>query len=81
MLDGRPWPGCISEFGRRLMLKTERYKAVFDADTTNAIGLFDQLKDPDEQTNKIDDPVAASVLDSLRSRLADMLLGLRAMPS
>ena len=81
MLDGRPWPGCISEFGRRLMLKTERYKAVFDADTTNAIGLFDQLKDPDELTNKVGDPVAASVLDSLRTRLADMLLGLRAMPS
>ena len=80
-LEGRPWPGCISEFGRRLMLQTERYKAVFDADTTDTIGLFDQLKDPDEQSNRVADPVAASVLDSLRSRLADMLLGLRAMPS
>lgn len=63
------------------MLQTECYKAVFDADTSNAIGLFGRLNDPDEKNNRVADPTAASVLDSLQTRLVDMLLGLREMPS
>ena len=76
----RNWPGCISEYNRRLMLETERHKVVFDTETFGAIGLYDRLADPDELKNLIVSPVAASVLDSLRSRLCDMLMPLRAMP-
>ena len=79
-LDGQSWPGCISEFGQRLMLETERHKIVFDTDRHEPIGLYDRLIDPDEHHNIVNDIAAASVLDSLRSRLGDILLGLRAMP-
>ncbi len=74
------WPGALSEYGKRLMLDTERYKVVFNTETFDSIGLYDKMTDPDEIENLVHKPVAASVLDSLRNRLGDLLLPLRAMP-
>ena len=71
-------PGCISEFSGRLMHESERYKVVFDTGTLQAISLFDRLKDPNEQDNLVDTPVALSTVDSLRGRLGEALLPLRA---
>ncbi len=79
-LERRGWPGCVSEFGKRLMLETERYKAVFDTDRQEAIGIYDRLNDPDERDNLVNTPVGTNALDSLRGRLADFLLGIRALP-
>lgn len=76
----RSWPGSICEFDQRLMLETERYKAVFDTDRHSTIGLFNRLNDPDERENLVDTPVAHDVLSSLRGRLSDMLMGIRAIP-
>lgn len=70
--------GILSEFGRRLMLETERYKAIFDADARRAIGLYDLLNDPAEKTNMIDTPTGRNMIDALRWRLGDALLPLRA---
>lgn len=71
---------CLSEFGSRLMIASDRYKAVFDTGTLEGVGLFDMLDDPHEQDNIIDQPVAANVLDALRRMLGDTLLPMRAMP-
>ncbi len=76
----RGWTACISEFAKRLMLESERYKVVFHTETLEAIGLFDILEDPDEGQNLIGTPVAGNMLDSLRARLGDLLLPLRAVP-
>ena len=76
----RKLPGCISEFGKRLMLETERYKVVFDMELHAATGLYDRLEDPDELENLIGSPVAVNVMESLRGRLCDILIGLRALP-
>jgi len=75
-----PWPGVLSEFGKRLMLETERYKVIFNTESFDTIGLYDRLADPDEQTNLVSKPAGADVLDSLRVRLGDMLMPLRALP-
>jgi arylsulfatase len=68
---------CISEFGRRVMLETERHKVVFDTESGAAIGLYDLFADPDERRNLADTPQAANVLDPLRWRLGDAVLPLR----
>ena len=71
-------PGCISEFGGRLMHESERYKVVFDTETLQPISLFDRLRDPGEQDNLVDTPIALNTVDSLRGRLGEALLPLRA---
>jgi arylsulfatase A-like enzyme len=78
----RPPPGTalISEFGRRLMLETERHKIIFDTETHAALGLYDLLNDVDEQANMLHTAAGRNLLDSLRWRLGDALLPLRALP-
>ena len=69
---------CLSEFGRRLMLMTDRYKVVFDTETRTALGLYDLAKDADERRNLLEQPTGRNILDALRWRLAETLLPLRA---
>jgi len=73
--------GCVSEFGRRVMLETERHKVVFDVDTRQTLGLYDLLHDPDERTNLVGKPSGNNVMDMMRVRLADALMMMRAMPA
>lgn len=75
----QPFTGLISEFAKRLLLETERYKVVFDTENRQSIGLFDLLNDPDETQNLLGNPVSANLLDSLRWRLADTLMPLCAV--
>lgn len=72
--------GCLSEFGRRVMIETERHKCVFHVETHEVIGLYDLLTDPDEKTNLLDSPRGLDVADSMRPRLADTLLPIRTAP-
>ena len=75
------WPGgVISEFGRRLLLETDRYKVIFDTEARRAIGLYDMLEDPPERRNLVDTPTGHNMIDALRWRLGDALLALRARP-
>jgi arylsulfatase A-like enzyme len=71
--------GLISEFAKRLLLETERYKVVFDTEHRQAMGLFDLLNDPDETQNLLNTPVSTNLLDALRWRLADTLMPLSAV--
>lgn len=70
--------GALSEFNDRLMLETERFKIVFERTRRRCLGLFDLLNDPDEKHNLVDSAMGRNVVDSLRWRLADALLPLRA---
>jgi len=72
--------GCLSEFGKRLMLETERYKLVIDVEAHKPIGLYDLLNDSLEKSNLVDTAVGRNVLDALKLRLSDALLPLRATP-
>lgn len=82
-LDSRPdWrQSSLSEMNRRLLLETERHKIVFDTETRVVIGLYDMLNDPLESQNLVGTPAGINLLDSLRWRLGEALLSLRAMPS
>ena len=66
------------EYGRRLLLESERHKVVFNPDTRQTIGLYDLLKDPDEKNDLIDTGEGQNMLDTMRWRLGDALLSLRA---
>jgi arylsulfatase A-like enzyme len=74
-----PFTGLISEFAKRLLLETERYKVVFDTEHRQAMGLYDLLNDPNETQNLLSSPVSTNLLDALRWRLADTLMPLRAV--
>ena len=73
-----PPGGLLSEFNDRLMLETERYKIVFNRARCRCIGLYDLLQDPDERQNLVETAVGRNVIDSLRWRVADALIPLRA---
>ena len=84
-LKGKPVPalvgGLVSEFNDRLMLETERYKIVFDAQTGGdraCLGIFDLLADPQERRNLSEAAAGQNLVDALRQRVADVLLPLRA---
>lgn len=70
--------GVISEYGQRLMVRAERYKAVFDVETMRVTTLFDLQKDPDERINLAGSAVAQNVTDAMRWRLGEALMPLRA---
>jgi arylsulfatase A-like enzyme len=70
--------GCLSEFGRRLMLQTDRYKIVLDVDTRQVTGVYDLLNDPQEKRNLTESVLGCNLMDALRWRVADALLALRA---
>lgn len=71
--------GLLSEFHDRLMLETQRYKAVFNRQTRRCLGIYDLLTDLPERTNLLDSPQGRNVLDSMRLRLGDALMPLRAV--
>ncbi|MEE9212888.1 MAG: sulfatase/phosphatase domain-containing protein [Phycisphaeraceae bacterium] len=80
LADGKH-TGCLSEFGRRLMLETERYKIVFDTETHRALGMYDLLNDSDEKKNLIETMVGRNLVDAMRWRVGDALLPLRSVPA
>ena len=67
----------LSESGGRVLIETERHKAVFDITTGDASTLHDLLNDADERVNLIGRGGSAATLDHLRVRLAMALLPLR----
>lgn len=67
----------LSEFDDRLMLETERHKAIFDA-RGELLGLLDLLDDPEERRVMTDAKAGAMLVDALRARLARVLIGMRA---
>lgn len=73
-----PAGGNLSEFNDRLLLETERLKAVFNRLSRTCLGLYDLLEDPDERNNLIASDRGKTLADALRWRLADALLPLRA---
>lgn len=73
----RPNTAIISEFGKRLMLETERYKTVFDTERRQIIGIYDLLADPDETQNILGVASGKNLIDAMRWRLADALLPLQ----
>ncbi|MFW6058646.1 MAG: sulfatase-like hydrolase/transferase [Phycisphaeraceae bacterium] len=74
-----PPGGNISEFGDRLMLETERFRAVYDRRTGQCMGLYDLLHDPDERANLVETPRGRNLVDALRWRVAEALMPLRAV--
>ncbi len=79
-LDRPDQEAWISEFGTRLMLRTDRYKVIFNTDSRQAIGLYDLDEDPQEQKNLIGTIVGENLLYALRWRVGNALMPLRAMP-
>lgn len=73
--------GCLSEFGRRLMLQTDRHKIILNVDTRQVLGIYDLLNDPLETKNLSATVLGKNLVDALRCRVSDALLGLRLPPS
>ena len=71
---------ALSEFGSRLMIETERYRAIFSVIDQSLLGLWDLVADPNESSSIAGSAVGRDLADSMRSRLAEALLGLRAAP-
>ncbi|MBI1337731.1 MAG: sulfatase-like hydrolase/transferase [Phycisphaera sp.] len=69
----------ISEFGQRLCMETMRHKMVFEVKTNTVVGLYDMVNDPMEKDNLVGQPRGADVIDSLRVRLGEALMPLRAL--
>ena len=82
LLSGEPvWPvsaGSLCEFGTRVVLETASHKAVFSVAGGEALAVFDLVCDPDERRNLAREAAGRDVLDSLRARLSEVLLPLRA---
>lgn len=76
-----PTPAAnLSEFHDRLLIETERHKAVFRTTDQSCIGLYDLLNDPDETINLIEQntPTTRSLVLQMRLSLGATLLPLRA---
>ena len=56
--------GMLSEFNDRLMLQTQRHKAVFRHGAGRCTGLYDLLHDREERENLIDVPSGQNELES-----------------
>ena len=69
---------CISEFGERIMIETARHKAIFDVCDARPLALYDMLSKQEEARNIVDEPEGLNVLDSMRWRLVEALMPLRA---
>lgn len=72
---------CISEFGHRLMLRTQHHKVIFDTRSLTPIQLYDRQTDPDEQTNILSAPQGPALLREMQAELGSALLPLRALPT
>ena len=70
----------LSEFHERVLIETERYKAVFHAPTSRCLGMYDLVADPDERINLAIHQTAASrkLMRQMRLTLAQTLLPVRA---
>ncbi len=77
LFPAAPGGAALCEYGQRVMLQTDGHKVVFDVETRAAIGLFDRERDPEQRRNLIGEAEGRNVLDALRWRLGDALLGLR----
>ena len=71
---------CLSEFGDRLMMETDRHRVIFNTESQRPIGLFDLINDPHEKQNLINSPVGRNIMDAIRWRLGDALMAVRALP-
>jgi arylsulfatase A-like enzyme len=69
---------ALSEFGDRLMIETRRHKAMYRTDTADCFAFYDLTADPDEHTNRVNEPCEREAKDAVRSALAEALLPLRA---
>lgn len=69
----------LSEFHDRLLIETERHKAVFRTTDRSCLGLFDLLEDPDETRNLIEQntPATRKLVLQMRLSMAETLLPLR----
>jgi len=77
LMPSIPGGAALCEYGRRLLLESERHKVVFDTDNRSITGLYDLLKDPDEMDNLLDTGEGQNLVDTMRWRLGDALLPLR----
>ena len=73
-------PANLSEFGDRVLVETERYKAVFHARDRRCLALHDLLRDPDESINLVRSDTAdvREAVERMRRHLAEVLLPVRA---
>ncbi|MBB6428818.1 sulfatase-like hydrolase/transferase [Algisphaera agarilytica] len=72
-------PANLSEFHDRLLVETERHKAVFRTGDRKCLGLFDLLEDPEEKVNLIHDNTATTrkLVLQMRLHLSGVLMPLR----
>jgi len=72
-------PANLSEFHDRLLVETERHKAVFRVTDRRCLGLFDLVEDPDEKINLIDKntPRIRKLVLQMRLHLSGALLPIR----
>ncbi|MEO1236397.1 MAG: sulfatase-like hydrolase/transferase [Planctomycetota bacterium] len=83
LLQGQPvlpTPAAnLSEFHDRLLVETERFKAVFRTSDRRCLGLFDLVADPEERVNLIEGPwtQVKDRVTRMRVLLADTLMPLR----
>lgn len=73
-------PANLSEFHDRLLVETERYKAVFHTRDRRCLGLYDLVEDPLENVNLIGQNTSATrkLVGLMRLSLAETLMPLRA---
>lgn len=67
----------LSEFHERVMIETERHKAIFHLTDGRCIGFYDLIEDPMEMVNLAKKPIAENLIESMRQRMAQVLLPLR----
>ncbi|MEM8737784.1 MAG: sulfatase-like hydrolase/transferase [Planctomycetota bacterium] len=79
-----PTPAAnLSEFHDRLLVETERFKAVFRTTDRRCLGLYDLVSDPEERVNLVarrgagDRKEIDRRVQAMRLRLADALMPLR----
>jgi arylsulfatase A-like enzyme len=78
VLPGRP--ANVAEFHDRLLVETERYRAVFQTQERRCLALFDLVADPDERCNLVtqDGPATRKLVRAMRLAAAEALMPLRA---
>ncbi|MEM1027553.1 MAG: sulfatase-like hydrolase/transferase [Planctomycetota bacterium] len=72
-------PANLAEFHDRLLVETERHKAVFRTTDRTCLGLFDLVEDPEEKVNLIGQDTAATrkLVLQMRLHLSGTLMPLR----
>ncbi|MEM1109101.1 MAG: sulfatase-like hydrolase/transferase [Planctomycetota bacterium] len=72
-------PANLSEFHDRLLIETERHKAVFRTTDRTCLGLYDLVEDPDEKVNLVQQGGAKTrkLILQMRLHLSGVLMPLR----